>query len=79
MEDMLQNPSMESLKQLKVVGISQFNKECEQTQNLPKKRQVCLMSKLYTNPETGERYNVGDMDGKDEVTIAEHCSARLLF
>ena len=51
-ESMLDSSSMQSLKKLKVHGISQFNRELEQTRNLDKVRQVCLVKKLQKTRHT---------------------------
>ena len=48
-EDMLHEDSLQSLSQLKVYGVPQFKKECQELAKLSngKSRQVCLMSKLH--------------------------------
>ena len=77
MEDMLQHQSMESLKELKVQGISQFEREYEQTRGLETARRVCDMNKLFINPLTGEKDNAFEL--KPDETLIEHCSPRILF
>lgn len=79
MEEMLDPSCFESLDQLKVVGLSQFTKEEEQTRDLDPSRQVCDMNKLYVNTETGEKIDVHTITEHDEVILEEHCSPRILF
>jgi len=77
MEEMLDPSCFESLDQLKVVGMSQFTKEEEQTRDLGPSRQVCDMNKLYINTDTGEKIDAHTQH--DEVILEEHCSPRILF
>ena len=74
-ESMLDSSSMKSLQKLKVQGISQFNREVEQTQNLDKSRQVCLVKKLQQTRHTTHN----SITHGGEMVLAEHCSPRLLF
>jgi len=78
-EDMLQYESIESLKDLKVQGVSQFSKEYEQTRNLGSDQQVCHMQKLFENTETGEKIDPIRLSVHEEQIFDENCSPRFLF
>lgn len=77
MEEMLERESMESLKELKVQGISQFERELEHTRDLDTERRICDMNKLFSNPLTGEKGSALQIEADE--TLLEHCSPRLLF
>ena len=74
---MLSKASMESLKELKLQGVSQFAREYEQTRDLETDRKVCNMNKLFLNEQTGEK--IDPLTTKLEETFIEHCSPRILF
>ena len=76
-EKMLCNTSLECLKGLKVQGVSQFEKEYEQTRDLDTDRQVCNMEKLFYNEQTGSKMD--PLGAHPEEIIDQHCSPRLLY
>lgn len=76
-EKMLCKTNIESLKELKVQGISQFDREYEQIGDVETDRQVCNMAKLFYNEQTGSKMD--PLGTHPEEIILEHCSPRLLY
>ena len=68
---------LQDLKEIKIAGQSQFEREVDQQKRLPKSKKVCLMNKLQENVETGERDDV--YHSQATQVLAEHCSPRQLF
>ena len=75
-EDMVNEQRIdESLNEIKVFGISQFKKECQETEQIEDPYNVCLMSKLHEDMQTQE---IEDVTTIKDVILAEHCSPRQL-
>ena len=72
-EDMLSNESINSLDEIKVIGIGQFEKECFETSRL--QNEVCHMNALHENSMSDD---ADEFYGSNEMIFAEHCSPRTL-
>ena len=53
-DDLVSMGSLESLSQLKIEGVAQFEKEVKETYKLQPANKICIMHKLHENVETEE-------------------------
>ena len=75
-EDIVNGGSFDSLNEIKIDGMSQFKKECLETESIiDRDGRLCHMGKLHENTDTNEYETEAQML---ELVIAEHCSPRLL-
>jgi len=75
-EDLVNEGSFDSLNEIKIDGMSQFKKECLETETIiDRDGRLCHMNKLHENTDTNEYETEAQMQ---ELVIAEHCSPRLL-
>ena len=70
---------LQDLKEIKVMGQSQFLREVNHQKRIPRHERVCEMNKLQENEKTGERDNIFDRHCMTDHVLIEHCSPRQFF